>query len=129
VGEPRGDLKVAATGEASAPSGRAIVIAEREHARAGKERGMNPRIGQLESAIARRNERLQEIKERLHDLRPARAKTDEPIQAEDYTGSVGQGKLHELRELEAEKTHLQTEVRQLEQELMGLTRPAGQVGG
>jgi hypothetical protein len=90
---------------------------------------MNPRIGQLESAIARGNERLEEIEERLRDLMPARAKTDEPIQFEHYTGSVGQRKLREWDGLCAEKARLQTDVRQLEQELMGLTRPAGQVVG
>ena len=86
---------------------------------------MNPRISQLESAIARGNERLREIEGRLHELVPVRAKTDEPIQFEDYTGSVGEHKRREWDELSAEKEHLQTEVRQLEQELMGLARRTG----
>ena len=80
---------------------------------------MNERITHLEQELAQRNERLEEIERGLHQLVSVRAKTNEP--AEDYTGEVGERKHREWDSLWAEKERLQSEVRQLEDELYALT--------
>ena len=74
---------------------------------------MNPRIAELDREIEWRTAREAEIEEALRHLRPARAKTDEPIKVEDYTGAVGEAKNRRLDELTAEKSTVRQAIRAL----------------
>ena len=84
---------------------------------------MNQRISDLDRRIAELVSEEEAIERALYELLPARAKTDEPIRFEDYTGEVGEWKHREWDRLMAEKQRVQLERNRCYEELSHLTRP------
>jgi hypothetical protein len=84
---------------------------------------MNQRISELDREIAELNLRDEEIERDLHELAPARAKSDEPIRFEDYTGPVGEQKHRAWGKLMAERRRIRRRIRQRELQMYPVTRP------